>query len=256
MFENKPEVSVIMAVNNGEKYIRQTIESILNQTYNSFEFIIVVNCSTDKTFEIIKEYKDNRIRVFNTNIPQLGFNLNYGLNIANGKYIIRIDADDISDKNRIKKQVEIIEKMNCDVVGSNIELIDEDNKIIGYHYYPENNDLIRKKIWFRSIIAHPSVIYRKDVIIKNGGYLGGRISEDYGLWLRLMRDQEIKFYNIQEPLIKYRIHSGQVKGNNKAYAEVAGLLLTESIVQKKLTYFLGSIRYFLTSISNRWRLNL
>ena len=244
-----PKVSIIMGVNNGEKYIKKTIDSILNQSFQNFEFIIVLNCSTDRTLDIINEYNDDRIKLYHTNIPQLGFNLNYALNVAKGQYIARIDADDISEFDRIEKQIKVIEAFNLDVVGSNVNFIDENDNFINIHKYPESNTSIRKQICYKSVIAHPSVLYKKEVIINNAAYLGGRTSEDYGLWLRLMRNKQIKFYNIQEPLIKYRIHTGQAKGNSKSYAEVAGLLLTEALVQKNILFFLGSFRYALSSIT-------
>jgi hypothetical protein len=154
----------------------------------------------------------------------------------------------MAEIDRIEKQIAIIEALNLDVIGCNVKFIDENDNFIKTHKYPEDNKSIRKQICFKSVIAHPSVVYKREVIIHNAAYLGGKTSEDYGLWLRLMRNKQIKFYNIQEPLIKYRIHSGQAKGNSKSYAEVAGLLLTEALVQKNLLFLLGSLRYLLSSI--------
>ncbi len=104
------KISVLLCVINGEKYIKKTIESILVQTYTNFELLIIVNCCEDKTLEIIKSFDDNRIRVYETNIAQLSFNLNYALNLAKGEFIARIDADDIAEKNRLEKQIEILLK--------------------------------------------------------------------------------------------------------------------------------------------------
>jgi len=243
-----PLISVLIAVYNGELYIKNTIQSILNQTYTNFELIIVVNCSNDSTKEILDEFDDERIKIYETNICQLAFNLNYALLKAKGEYIARIDADDIAMVNRLEKQLEVLKKENYDVVGSNIQLINEDGKEIGEKKYPEFNSKIRRNIVFGSPLAHPSVMYKKDIILKYGAYLNGKASEDYDLWLRLMRDKNIKFYNIQEKLIKYRIHASQTKGDKLAYNEIAGYMIREALYQKSLKYFIGFCVYIIKSL--------
>lgn len=238
------KVSVLLCVKNGEKYIKDTIDSILNQTYQNFEFIIVVNCSTDKTLEIVSSYKDKRIRIFKTNIGQLSFNLNYGLNISEGEYVARIDADDIAEKSRLEKQIKCIENYGYDIVGSNIAYINEKNEILKSVSYPEMNDEIRRGILYKAVLVHPSIMFRKGLVLENSGYLGGRYAQDYDLWLRLMRDKKVKFYNIQEPLLKYRIHLEQAKGNKSSYGEVAGYFLKEVIYTKRFIYLFSSLIYF------------
>ena len=242
------KISVIIAIYNGQKYIKETIASVLNQSYKNFEIIAVVNCSNDETIEILKSFNDNRMKIFETNICQLNFNLNYALLQSSGEYIARIDADDIAVYDRFEKQVECIQKYNYDVVGSNIEYVDEESKTIGLKNYPEKDEEIRKAIYYKSVIAHPSVMYRKEVILNVSGYMNGKMSEDYDLWIRLMRDKSIKFYNIQENLTKYRIHVAQTKGNNYAYAEIAGYFLREAISQKSLKSFFGCIVYILKAL--------
>lgn len=239
------KVTVLLCVKNGENFISDTINSILNQSYKDFEFIIVVNCSTDKTLEIVNSYNDSRIKVYETKIGQLSFNLNYGLNIAKGEYIARIDADDIAVKDRLKLQLELIDNQGFDIVGSNIEYIDTDNTSLGYEKYPQSNKEIRRKIKYKSVLAHPSVMFKKDVVLDVGGYLGGKYAQDYDLWLRLMRNKNIKFHNIQMPLLKYRIHENQVKGNKLSYGEVAGYFLKETFYSKKLSNIMSSLIYFI-----------
>lgn len=237
------KISVIIAIYNGQKYIKETIESVLNQSYKNFEILVVVNCSNDETIEILKSFDDNRMKIFETNICQLNFNLNYALLQSSGEYIARIDADDIAVYDRFEKQVECIQKYNYDVVGSNIEYMDEDSKFIGYKKCPETNERIRNYIYYKGTIVHPSVMFKKISILKYSGYMGGKVSEDYDLWLRLMRDNSIKFYNIQENLTKYRIHSSQSKGNKYAYAEVAGYFLREMLYLKSFKCFIGCLVY-------------
>ncbi len=237
-----------MAVCNGQKYVKETINSILKQTYQNFEIIAVVNCSNDETINILKNFDDNRLKIYETNICQLNFNLNYALLKASGKYIARIDADDIAVSDRFSKQIECIAKYDYDVVGSNLKYIDENSNSIGYKNYPEKNENIRKNIYYKSTIGHPSVMYKKDIILKYSGYMGGQVSEDYDLWLRLMRDKNIKFYNIQENLTKFRIHSSQARGNKYAYAEIAGYFLRETLYLKSFKSFVGCLVYIAKAI--------
>ena len=160
---------------------------------------------------------------------------------SKGEYIARIDADDIAINTRIEKQLEIIKNKNYDIVGSNIIYINESGNEIGTQKYNEKDHDIRKVIYFKSPIAHPSVMYKKNVILKHSGYLNGKVSEDYDLWIRLMRDKNIKFYNIQESLLLYRIHDNQSKGNKLAYCEVTSYMLREMLYQKSIKYFFGLI---------------
>ena len=241
-------VSIVIAIYNGEKFLRETIDSLLNQTYKKIEIIVVVNCTNDETIKILESYEDERIKIFETNICQLAFNLNYGILQSKGKYIARIDADDIAINTRIEKQLEIIKNNNYDIVGSNIIYIDETGKEIDFKKYNENDSDIRKDVYFKSPIAHPSVMYKKDIILKNNGYLNGRVSEDYDLWIRLMRNKDIKFYNIQESLLLYRIHNNQSKGNKLAYCEVTSYMLREMLYQKSFKYFIGLIFNILKTI--------
>ncbi len=132
MSEN-PKVSVIMSVYNGDKYLREAIESILNQTFTDFEFIIVNDGSTDNSLEIIESYDDERIKTIN-NKKNIGLtkSLNKALKFAKGKYIARQDADDVSLPNRFEKQVEYLDSHpEVALVGTSVYLIDENGKIIG-----------------------------------------------------------------------------------------------------------------------------
>jgi len=206
--------------------------------------IIVVNCSSDNTLQIVKSFNDRRIKILESNICQLNYNLNLALSHAEGKYIARIDADDIAVPERFELQMEAMNTGKYNVIGSNIVYIDEKSEVIGSMNYPEHDKEIRKKIMYKAVIAHPSILCKKEDLLKVGGYLGGRYAQDFDLWIRLMRDKNIKFYNIQQPLLKYRIHSKQAKGNNMAFADVAGYMFREAIYSRSLRYFLGAWIYF------------
>lgn len=242
------KISVLLSVKDGENFISKTIDSILEQTYKNIELIVIVNCSKDKTLDIVKSYEDTRVKVFESNICQLNFNLNLALLNSTGEYIARIDADDVCVKERFEKQVAILEKSNLDLVGSNIEYIDENDNFKGLRKYPETNEEIRNKIFYKAVLVHPSILCKKNILLDVGGYLGGRFAQDYDLWLRIMRNKNIKFYNIQESLIKYRIHSNQTKGNSMSYADVAGYLFRESLYSKSFKYFIGSFIYYIKAL--------
>ena len=151
------KMSVIMPVYNGEKYLKEAIDSILNQTFSDFEFIIVNDCSSDNTEDIIKSYKDNRI-VYLKNEENSGVatTLNRGLDIAKGEYIARMDADDISLPKRFEKQVDFMDKnKNCIICGSNTELF---GAISGRTYVPLTDSAIRATVIFSSPFTHPTVM--------------------------------------------------------------------------------------------------
>ena len=241
-------VSIVLAIYNGEKFLRETIESLLNQTYKNIEIIVVVNCTNDNTLNILKSYNDERIKIFETNICQLAFNLNYGLLQSKGTYIVRIDSDDVAEPQRLEKQLKVLTEGDFDIVGSNLTYINENSLEIGEKKYPESDSKIRKTILYSSPFAHPSVIYKKSSVLKVGGYMNGKVSEDYDLWLRMMRDKTMKFYNIQENLTKYRIHSDQAKGNKLAYYEICGYMIREALYQKSFKYVIGFFVFLLKGL--------
>ncbi|GIW68018.1 MAG: hypothetical protein KatS3mg096_886 [Candidatus Parcubacteria bacterium] len=214
--KNKPLVSVIMPVYNGEKYLREAIESILNQTYKNFEFIIVDDGSTDNSVKIIKEYakKDKRIRFFRNknNLGTFG-NYNYYIkNYARGKYIAIQEQDDISLKERFQLELDFLES-HFDIVlaGGHINIIDSEGKIVGKRLYPVKYDEIKKVILLKSPFANPTIMIRKDVFIENGGYGDYTTAGDYDLWMRLIIEKELKCENLDKIVVNYRIHENQQK---------------------------------------------
>ena len=217
---NPPLVSVIMSVYNGEKYLVQAIDSILNQTYQNFEFIIIDDCSTDNSSHILQEYaqKDSRIKIIKKekNIGIKGFieNLNLGISIAKGKYIARMDADDISLPERFQKQVDFLENNpEITLVGAQLNLINEQNKITGEAIAALQHRDIVKRITSQIQLFHPVIMFRKDQNIQyREKFL---YCEDYDLYLNLIT-QGKKLANINEKLLHYRILESSIsrKGDN------------------------------------------
>ncbi len=221
-----PKVSVIMPVYNSEKYLDKALESILSQSFKDYELIIIDDGSNDGTNEIISRIKDKRTKVI-TNKKNLGVakSLNIGLKRAKGEYTARCDSDDINDKDRFKIQVNFLDK-NKDyvLVGSSFEIIDEKGRKIGETMLPETDEEIKRKILIRNPILHPSVIYRRKVALKVGGYrefLNG--VEDYDLFFRLLRSG--KLHNLREKLVKRRWHKNVVTRKSHIKVELLALLV-------------------------------
>lgn len=201
-----PVVSVIMPLYNGEKYLRESINSILNQSYENFELIIVNDGSKDKSEELIQKISDNRITLLSNEANRgLAFSLNKGINNALGKYILRMDADDLALPNRIKRQVEFMEKnLEIGASGTWMKSFGESNYLKKYPITPE---LCKIQLLFDVPIGHPSAIIRKDVIIKHNLYYNEELQtygEDYDLWFRLSKKSKIA--NLPEVLMMYRTY--------------------------------------------------
>ncbi len=223
MIENKitnPVISVVMSVYNEETYLRSAIESVLNQTFKDFEFIIINDCSTDKTVDILKEFeaKNNRIILFEKHINKgfKGFveNLNIGISKARGKYIARMDADDLCLPERLEKQFNFLEE-NPEVflTGSSMILINERSEETGEMSALSHPDLIRKRTKIDNPIFHPTIMFRNepDLIYRDKLYA----CEDFDFHLRMLSENRV-LHNISEPLLKYRILESSIsrKGNS------------------------------------------
>jgi len=205
-----PKVSVLMPVFNGEKYLKDAIESILNQSFSDFEFIIINDGSHDNSAAIIKSYSDKRI-VFIENESNLGLikTLNKGLDLAKGEYIARMDCDDRSVPNRIKEQVAFMES-NKDVgaCGSFYNIFVNNKKALAD--FPYDSEEIKCYLLFNSPIPHPTVMIRSSVlkdnhVVYSSDYIH---AEDYFLWSEIAKKS--KLANVPKALLDYRLHPNQI----------------------------------------------
>jgi glycosyltransferase involved in cell wall biosynthesis len=229
----QPLVSVLLPVYNGQLYLADAIDSILHQTYNHFEFLIINDGSTDNTDAIISSYTDPRIRyIKNEENIKLIATLNKGLVLATGKYIVRMDADDIALPERIAEQVAFMEDHpNVGVCGSGLLQIRPDGDIV-HIYYPETDNQIRLRMLQDSPFAHPAVIIRKEVIGNatfNPQYLH---IEDYAFWFTL--SLTTKMYNLRQHLLKYRLHSAQISSVHRNHQLSLNAELRNHIFSKLL----------------------
>lgn len=253
-------ISVIMPVFNSEKYVAEAIESILNQTFNDFEFIIIDDGSTDNSLKIIKEYsqKDNHIRVVvNQENKGIAGSLNIGIALARGEYIARMDADDISLPERFEKQVAFMENHpEIGVVGTSFSRIDEKENVI------EEVKLITQppRIWWRMFfinpIVHPSVMMRRNIFI-NGKFKYNRKSEpaeDYDLWFQIMSHYAIA--NLSEGLLLYRVHNENIsfvkRQEQLRITEKVLKLRTEEILHMNLPEHYGRYIMGFSKIESLW----
>jgi len=203
-----PKVSVIMSVYNGERYLREAVESILNQTFRDLEFIIIDDGSTDGTADVLRSYNDPRI-VLLTNTDNIGLtaSLNRGLGAARGKYIARMDADDISLPKRLERQIAYLDTHpEVGLLGTWVEVIDEWGERL--FTLQGSTDSLRLK-WLllvgQNLLTHSATMYRRSLVERLGGYHPGRYSQDYELWSRMSFETQIA--QLPEILLRWRNHS-------------------------------------------------
>ena len=206
-----PEITVLMSVYNGQKYLRQCIESILSQTNGDFEFLIIDDGSTDSTPSILASYQDPRMKIIRQENCGVTKSLNRGLALAQGTFVARIDADDIAMPDRFEKQFSFLQ-FNPDVgiVGSNAILIDENGNQIGRLQYPQEHEaLVTHAENFRGRFPHSSFFFRVKAVRKLNGYNERYVKAlDHDLFFRLCRKYRVAC--LPESLIALRLHSSSL----------------------------------------------
>ena len=235
---NNPLVSVLMTVFNHEKFVYKSIKSITNQSYKNLELIVIDNRSNDNSKKIIQKIKDIRIKkkFLSKNIGRTNC-LNYGLNLCRGKYIAILDSDDLAKKSRIKNQVEELEENEeIYLLASDYDLIKDNKKItinrnsLIFEKYP-------RKILFENLIAHSSVMYRKELINLIGKYpTKFKYAQDYAFYLKIFKKFKIKI--LDQRLVSIRIgHNNSetfIQNKNKRITKEAIELLLWSLRNYKL----------------------
>lgn len=239
-FKNK--VSIIMPVHNSEKYLAEAIESILNQTHKNFEFLIMDDCSNDKTSEIIEFYKklDPRIISFKNNKKKgISFSLNKLIKKTRGDFIARMDSDDISKLNRINYQLNFLKNNNkVDVLSNGIEYFGYSKKTVKYNRPSLSAQNLKTILFFFNPINHPTILFRRKIKYlfkyqsKNNGF------EDWILWINLIY-QGINIYCDKKTLLKYRIHKNinTTKFNKQNLIDFMNLEIKRHLNLKKIISF-------------------
>jgi glycosyltransferase involved in cell wall biosynthesis len=242
---SRPKVTVLMSVYNGEIYLREAIESILSQTFRDFEFIILNDGSEDDSAQIIERYCDTRIKVVE-NRQNLGLtrSLNRGLSMAQGEYIARMDADDISFPNRLGAQVGFLDSNpEVGVLGTGFQLIDQLGKTGETLLFPGEHGLLRWMMcFFFNPVAHPTVMMRREMVSMAGGYNEQlSTSQDFDLWRRL--SELTCLSNLPEVFLYLRKHKGNVSSTRfqqqqensfRISQQLISQIMQEGIPQKRI----------------------
>jgi glycosyltransferase involved in cell wall biosynthesis len=204
-----PELSVLLAVNDDDRYVGAAIESVLHQTFRDLELIVVDDASTDSTPAVLRGFDDPRVVVL-TNEQQLGLapSLNRGLERAAGRYVARLDADDIALPTRFERQLAALPSGALAVIGSAIWDLDEDGRRGRVHRMPVGSRAVRWHALFSSPFFHPTVVFDRETLGDLRYDTGFLESEDYDLWTRLLATGA-EGGNVDEALVLKRVHAGQ-----------------------------------------------
>jgi glycosyltransferase involved in cell wall biosynthesis len=230
---SNPAISVILPVFNGEAYLLEAIESILNQSFANFELLIINDGSTDQSQEIIDSFQDARIKVIHNPI-NLGLvaTLNIGIEQARGKYLARQDQDDISELNRLQWQYEFMEQSGFDLCGTRWSTMRSDGKIISAAQIPLSEDTIFACLATTVPFAHGSVMMRKSFMNNHHlQYDDSYLVEDYSLWVRFAQ-AGAHFANLDQSLYLYRLHPQSLSSTKKEAYQQSAKKLRRSFVNQ------------------------
>lgn len=225
--------------------LQRAVQSCLSQTMADFELLLVVNGPDTGRLvpQLAQAYAvDPRVRVIGTPIHLLNFSLSLGLHLARAPFVARMDADDVSHPERLATQLAFMKAHeDVAVLGSSYFLIDPKGEVRGKVDAPLTDLDIRKALYFRNPICHPSVMLRRDVVLRAGAYLGGRNAEDYDLWLRLAMNKHCRFANLASPLLSYNVSpDGAARRSREAYGNVAGAQLRQFLVTGDVRWLVGA----------------
>ena len=216
-----PRLSIVMPFYNTENFIKETIESLLNQTFKDFELIVVDDGSTDKSPEIISSFKDPRIKLIqNEQRKGIVYSRNKGLSEANGEFYAPFDSDDIALPHKFERQIQFLQDhSDFGLIGSWTRMIDKDGKLLKKKWkLKASPQAIPSILLFRSYFGQPSVVMRRKAVPDEGYTEGFEIGEDYRMWVDVTR--KWKVWNLQEYLTYYRIHEKSITQSNlELYSE-------------------------------------
>jgi glycosyltransferase involved in cell wall biosynthesis len=246
------KLSVVMPVGRVDHFLRETLLSIESQTYRDFELIMVCDASMRLELEqfIGQVHLNFFYRILDTKLRGVAFAANLGIAAADGEYIARWDSDDLCDPHRFERQIDELSKdSSLAIIGTKVEIINEDgitSRFQKFKFY-EHNESIRRALKYRQPLLHSALIFRSEILYRNKGYLYGHTSEDHELFIRIARDQSLKFKNIPDITTYYRRHSAQLSdlSNQKNhFCEIAGFMFSEFLRTGNPLYVFGIIVNF------------
>ncbi|MFH1946893.1 MAG: glycosyltransferase [Candidatus Magasanikbacteria bacterium] len=243
-----PLISIITITNNREKYIAESIESVLKQSFKDWELIIIDDASTDNTAEVVEEYtaQDHRIKFHHENI-NLGITKarNLALGLAQGKYIAVLDSDDVwADSDKLQKQYLFLENNSDHVlVGGAVIVMNEHGQEISRFKNPSTDKNIRSGILLRNPFLNSSSMFRREVAVNCGTYENYTVGEDYDLFLKIGKMG--KFANLEDYLVKYRKHDSGITWSKRVRAAKDHLIIIAKFKKNYPNYFLAVIKGYL-----------
>lgn len=252
---NSPMVSVVLCTNRISPYLEDAVNSILSQTFKDLELILVINGVGKSVMqEIMNSIKTNdpRLRIVYTPMNGLSFSLNYGIHLARGVYIARMDDDDISREERIAVQVAYLQT-HPDVVvcGTWYDLIDINGVTNGFVTGKISNKSIKKSLYYRNPLCHPSIMMRRDILFCIGGYSLAVHCEDYELWVRLSSIKGVQLSVLPKRLLGYRMDAiGTARSSRNAYVHMCGIQFRMFIDTHNPRWLLGSIFTYMKVVLN------
>ncbi|SHG24183.1 glycosyltransferase family 2 protein [Dysgonomonas macrotermitis] len=227
-----PKISVILPVYDASAYLARAIDSIIGQTYTDWELIVINDGSTDNSESIVVNYSDNRINYYKNEVNSgLIFTLNKAIGLCSGKYIARMDADDIASPERFERQIDYLEQNSgCSMCGTFAHIIDKDENITGKIIHQTENKYLQINLLFSVPFVHPSMMIRKEVLEENQFDQNYLHAEDYDLWCRIARKHIVG--NIPQFLLMYRWHDRNVSVLNSQRQNEA----KEKIIRRELEF--------------------
>lgn len=213
-------ISIIMAAYNAEQTIEQAIYSVLSQTYPDFELLVVNDCSSDRTVELVKSIaaKDSRVRlVSNVKNSGVSYTRKHGLEEAKGSWIAILDSDDAWTPEKLEKQIALQKKMNADLLFTGSAFMDADGQLInGYLHAPK--EVNYRQLLKQNVLSNSSALVRKGLYAKHYA-IGDGMHEDFAIWLSILKEGK-KAYGVDEPLLIYRIAKSSKSGNKVKAAKM------------------------------------
>lgn len=234
----RPEISVIMSVHNGRDYVEQSIQSILNQTFTNFEFLILDDGSNDETTSILRKYilEDHRIVLFK-NVENIGLtkSLNILLKSAKGRFLARIDADDVSHPNRLEKQRNyLLENPEIALLATNCDIVDKDFNYLYTHCPPSNPTALNWSLVFRNPFRHSTMMWNRNSIQGEEYYDTNFVyTQDYDLWQRIGMSSRVAV--LPESLASIRTHEKTI---SHLQVDTQDELVTQ-VVKRQIEFYLG-----------------
>lgn len=240
----------MLCTNRFDLYFQSALVSIEQQTLVDIEILVIVNGVSDSVFEtMVRELTDERIRLIRSSLEGVTFSRNLALQEARADLIAVMDADDVAYPDRLAKQYQyLVDHIDISVLGANYDVVDEGGQVLNRSNLPLSDADIRRSLVCSNPICHPTTMFRREVALAVGGYSGG-LAQDYELWLKLLSQPAVKFNNMADTVIGYRVPVvSKARKSRRAYAQVASAQFRQFAATKRPQWLLASA----VSLTKAW----